>query len=126
MPVNPADPHYKSFITHVVPTCVEAGIGILAMKTLAYGRFFGGSNGWLHTDVSVKPAIPKVLSLEDVFGFVWSLPITTLISGMENVRQVSQNTAIARKKWNWNKMERQKRIDAVKPFAGPYLEFYKS
>lgn len=126
MPVNPADPHYESFVTHVVPKCVEAGIGVLAMKTLAYGRFFGGNNGWRRTDVSVKPAIPTVLSLEDVFGFVWSLPITTLVSGMASVKQVSQNAAIARKTWNWNQAELQKRIDATAPFAGPDLEFYKN
>ncbi len=126
MPVNPADPHFESFVTHVVPKCVAAGIGVLAMKTLAYGRFFGGNKGWRRTEVSVKPAIPAVLSVEDVFGFVWSLPITALVSGMESVQQVSQNAAIARKTWNWNQAERQKRIDAMAPFAGPDLEFYKN
>jgi aryl-alcohol dehydrogenase-like predicted oxidoreductase len=126
MPVNPADPHFESFVTHVVPKCVEAGIGVLAMKTLAYGRFFGGNKGWRRKEASVKPAIPAVLSVEDVFGFVWSLPITSLVSGMESVQQVSQNAAIARKTWNWNQAERQKRIDAVAPFAGPDLEFYKN
>ncbi|MDJ0913809.1 MAG: aldo/keto reductase, partial [Desulfobacterales bacterium] len=74
MPVNPADPHFESFVTHVVPRCVKAGIGVLAMKTLAYGRFFGGNKGWQRTEVSVKPIIPAILSVEDVFGFVWSLP----------------------------------------------------
>ena len=126
MPVNPADPHYESFITHVVPRCVEDGIGVLAMKTLSDGRFFGGNRGWGRTHVSVKPIIPDILSVEDVFGFVWSLPITTLVSGMESVQQVSQNAAIARKTWNWNQTERQKRINAVAPIAGPDLEFYKS
>jgi hypothetical protein len=45
---------------------------------------------------------------------------------MESVQQVSQNAAIARKTWNWNQTERQKRIDATAPFAGPDLEFYKN
>ena len=125
MPINPADPHYESFITHVVPLCVDAGIGVLAMKTLAYGRFFGGNKGWRRREVSVKAAVPTVLSLEDVFGFVWSLPVTTIISGMENIQQVAQNAAIARKTWNWNQTERQDRIDAMEDFAGPNLEFYK-
>lgn len=126
MPVNPADPHYESFVTHIVPRCVEEGIGVLAMKTLADGRFFGGNRGWRRTHVSVKPIIPTILSVEDVFGFVWSLPITTLVSGMESVQQVSQNAALARKTWNWNQAERQRHIDAVAPIAGPDLEFYKS
>lgn len=126
MPVNPADPHFESFVIHVVPKCVEAGIGVLAMKTLAYGRFFGGNKGWQRTEVSVRPIIPDILSVEDIFGFVWSLPVTTLISGMESVQQVSMNAAVARKTWNWNQAERQKRIDSVAPIAGPGLEFYKS
>jgi aryl-alcohol dehydrogenase-like predicted oxidoreductase len=126
MPVNPADPHYDSFVTHVVPRCVEAGIGVLAMKSLAYGRFFGGNKGWRRTNVSVKPAIPAVLSVEDVFGFVWSLPTSTLVSGMESVQQVSQNAALARQTWNWDQAARQQRIDAVASFAGPDLEFYKN
>jgi hypothetical protein len=45
---------------------------------------------------------------------------------MENARQVSQNAAMARKTWNWTQIDRQKRIDAVAPIAGPDLEFYKS
>ena len=99
---------------------------MLAMKTLAYGRFFGGNIGWRRTHVSVEPAIPAALSVEDVFGFAWSLPITTLVSGMESIQQVSQNAALARKTWKWNLAERQKRIDAVASFAGPDLEFYKN
>ncbi len=126
MPINPADPHYESFITHVVPKLVEEGIGVLAMKSLAWGRFFGGNIGWVRKDVNVKPIVPDVLSIEDVFGFVWSLPTTALVSGMETPEQVSQNAASARKTWNWNQAERQKRIDAVAPFSGPDLEFYKA
>ncbi len=125
IPVNPADPHFESFITHVLPECMEAGIGVLAMKTLAYGRFFGGNQGWRRTEVPVEPVIPSVISLEDALGFAWSLPITCLVSGMESVEQVSPNAALARKTWDWDQAELQKRIDAMAPFAGPNLEFYK-
>ncbi|MEO0407781.1 MAG: aldo/keto reductase [Cyanobacteria bacterium P01_A01_bin.135] len=125
IPINPADPHFKSFITNVLPRCVEAGIGVLAMKTLAYGRFFGRNEGWRRTDVSLEPLIPDIISLEDAFGFAWSLPTACLVSGMESVQQVSQNAAMARETWNWSQAELQERIDALAPFAGPDLEFYK-
>ena len=36
---------------------------------------------------------------------------------MESIQQISQNTALARKTWNWDQAERQKRIDAVAPFV---------
>ncbi len=87
IPVNPADPHFKSFVTNVLPRCVEADIGVLAMKTLAYGRFLGGNQGWRRTEVSLEPVIPDVISLEDAFGFAWSLPVTCLVSGMESVNR---------------------------------------
>jgi hypothetical protein len=45
---------------------------------------------------------------------------------METVEQVTENAAIARKTWNWDQSERQKRIDAMAPFAGTDLEFYKA
>ena len=125
IPVNPADPHFKSFITNVLPKCVESGIGVLAMKTLAYGRFFGRNEGWRRTEVSLEPLIPDVISLEEAFGFAWSLPVTCLVSGMESVEHVTQNAAMARETWNWNQAELQRRIDALAPFAGPDLEFYK-
>lgn len=125
MPINPADPHFESFVVNVVPRCIEAGVGVLAMKTLAYGRFFGGNIGWKSKDVSVPPAIPGAITLDEVLGFAWSLPIGSLVSGMSSVEQVAQNAALARKGWYWSEAERQKRIDAMAPFAGPDLEFYK-
>jgi hypothetical protein len=111
----------------VVPKCVETGIGVLAMKTLAVRAFFRREQGvGVARNVSVKPVIPAVLSVEDVLGFVWSLPVTTLVSGMGSVSRFPKMPPLARKAWNWNQAERQKRIDAVAPFAGPDLEFYKS
>ncbi|MBD3327703.1 aldo/keto reductase [Candidatus Peregrinibacteria bacterium] len=125
MPINPADPHFNSFLTNVVPKFTEAGIGILAMKTLAFGRFFGGNIGWKSTDTYAEPVVPATLSVADVLSFVWSQPITTLISGMASIDQVSHNAAIARKTPNLNQSELQKIIDATIPFAGQNLEFYK-
>jgi aryl-alcohol dehydrogenase-like predicted oxidoreductase len=126
MPINPADPHYESFVTNVVPQCVNAGIGVLAMKTLANGRFFGGNSGWRRTNVNVKPIVPNILSVEEVLGFVWSLPVTTLVSGLGNLKHVAQNASIARKTWKMNEAQLQKKIDAVKTLAGRDLEFYKN
>jgi len=126
MPVNPADPHFDSFVLNVLPQCVAAGIGVLGMKSLAWGRFFGGNRGWRRMDASVEPVVPARLSLEEVFGFVWSLPVSSLISGMESAEHISQNAALARKSWQWDEAQRQRRVDAVADIAGPELEFYKN
>ncbi len=50
MPINLADPSYSSFIKQVMPKLVERNIGVLAMKSLANGGFFGGSAHGQHGD----------------------------------------------------------------------------
>ncbi len=126
MPVNPADPHFDSFIINVVPKCIEAGIGVLAMKTVADGRFWGGNSGWKRKNVNVPPAIPDAVTLEEVFSYVWSLPVSCLISGMDKVRHVIENSTLARNELNISEEQRQQIVDALAPFAGQDLEFYKN
>lgn len=42
VPVNLVDPSYNSFIKNVIPEMQKRDMGIIAMKTLAGGGFFGG------------------------------------------------------------------------------------
>ena len=127
MPVNPADPHYESFVTQRGAQVREGGHWRAGHENAGRRTFLRWEQGLAsHQCLRQADNTSAILSVEDVFGFVWSLPITTLVSGMESVQQVSQNAAIARKTWNWNQAERQKRIDAVAPIAGPDLEFYKN
>ncbi len=126
MPINPADPHFDSFFINALPKCVNAGVGVLAMKTVADGRFWGGNAGWKRTNVNVQPAIPNALSLAQVFAYVWSLPVSCLISGMETVAHVTENAAMARNQQTLNEEKRQQLVDAMAPYAGQDLEFYKN
>ena len=125
MPINLVDPHYASFTTNVIKPCIEHGMGILAMKTLAFGRLLGKNLGWQRQDVKLKPIVPEVVSLEQALGYVWSLPVSVLISGMENAKQVQQNAAIARKAGTLDDGARLKLIAAVEGFGGRDVEFYK-
>ena len=84
MAINVADPSYESFILNILPTLVERKMGVLAMKTLAAGDFLRGRGG-------LAPIIPEQVSIEDAFRFVWSLPVSTLVSGMERVAFVKEN-----------------------------------
>jgi aryl-alcohol dehydrogenase-like predicted oxidoreductase len=125
MPINLVDPHYASFTTNVIKPCIEHGMGILAMKTLAFGRLLGKNLGWQRQDVKLTPIVPEVVSLEQALGYVWSLPVSVLISGMENAKQVQQNAAIARKAGTLDDAARLKLIAAVERFGGRDVEFYK-
>jgi aryl-alcohol dehydrogenase-like predicted oxidoreductase len=125
MPINLVDPHYASFTTNVIKPCIEHGMGILAMKTLAFGRLLGKNLGWQRNDVQLTPIVPELVSLEQALGYVWSLPVSVLISGMENAKQVRENAAIARKAGTLDDGARLKLIAAVERFGGRDVEFYK-
>jgi predicted aldo/keto reductase-like oxidoreductase len=69
MPVNPAEPHYWSFLGEVLPGALEKGMGVLGMKTLSRGvsiRIFGND------------------SLEMFLRFAMSQPISAAVVGCES------------------------------------------
>ena len=76
MPINVADPSYRSFILNFVPKGIEAGLGIIAMKTLANGGFFGGADGKPGNNPKV---VPDRVSVADALHFVWSLPVSRMV-----------------------------------------------
>jgi aryl-alcohol dehydrogenase-like predicted oxidoreductase len=125
MPINVVDPHYASFTTNVVKPCLDHGLGILAMKTLAFGRLLGKNLGWQRQDVSLTAVVPEIVSLEQALSYVWSLPVSVLVSGMESAKQVQTNAAIARKAGTLDEGARLGLIAAVERFGGRDVEFYK-
>jgi len=87
MPVNLADPSYSSFVK-VMPKLVERDLGVLAMKSLANGGFFGGS---FHAQHGTNPKIiPKRITISEAINFAWSLPISVLITGADNPAQMQE------------------------------------
>lgn len=78
MPLNPLDASYRSFEKQVLPELIRRGVAVIGMKPLAGG-------GILET---------KVLSAEDAFRYSWSLPTSTVISGMDSL-------AVMRKTVGW-------------------------
>jgi predicted aldo/keto reductase-like oxidoreductase len=79
MPMNVLDPHYKSFITHVLPILVRRNIGVIAMKTLASGYV-----------LRANAATP-----EEALKYVWSRPVSTIVSGMDSELLLAANVAVA-------------------------------
>ena len=124
MPVNLADPNYSSFIKQVMPELVERNIGILAMKTLANGGFFGGSAHARHGD---NPKIvPNRVSIAEAINFAWSLPISVLITGANNPQQMQEKVDLANSFSVMDEAQRQALIDKVADLAGTTVEFYKA
>ena len=81
MPLNVMDVHYRSFQKQVLPVLLQRNIGVLAMKSL-------GGNGSIVSQGGV--------SVEDALRYVLSLPISTLVSGIDSEKVLDQNLKIVR------------------------------
>jgi len=126
MPINCFDPNYKSFINNVLPTLVEQEMGILAMKTLSNGGFFGGTS---HYEGGNNPKIvPNVVSVREAIHFVWSLPVSTLITGANDVEMLQEKINLAKSFKKMNEKARMELVDRVgnADLEGAKVEFYKA
>ena len=124
MPINLADPSYSSFIERVMPELIEKNVGIIAMKSLANGGFFGGSSHGQHGD---NPKIvPNRVSIAEAIDFVWSMPVSVLVTGFDNPQQMQEKIDLANSFTLMDELQRQELIDKVADLAGTGVEFYKA
>jgi predicted aldo/keto reductase-like oxidoreductase len=81
MALNAADTHKQSFIDTLLPTAVEKKMGIVGMKVPARGKMFreGG-----------------VTKMEQAMRYVLTLPVSTIIVGIDDLKQLEENVKIAR------------------------------
>jgi predicted aldo/keto reductase-like oxidoreductase len=109
MPVNPAEPHYWSFLSEVLPKAQAKGIGILGMKTLSRG-------------VCIK--IFGVESAENFLRFAMTQPISTTVIGCETIEQLEMNVRIAQSFQPMPIKDQDILINRVKSYARE-LMYYK-
>jgi predicted aldo/keto reductase-like oxidoreductase len=112
MPLNVMDFHYRSFQKQVLPVLQKRGIGVLGMKSL-------GGNG----SIVSKAGVP----VEDALRYVFSLPVSTLISGIDSEKVLDQNLKIVRDFQPMTPAERQAIEQRVAALAGDgRFELFKS
>ena len=98
-------------------------MGVLAMKTLSNGKFFE-VDGKGEKD-SQPAVIPNRVSVADAINFVWSLPVSVLITGPENREQMAEKIELARSFKGMGETERQALVERVADLAGNSVEYYK-
>ncbi len=76
-PVNLIDPHYRSFIRGVLPNIRGKGLGLIAMKTNAFGNIL--KNG--------------IATIPECLRFALSQDVDVVVSGAETVEQLEANVA---------------------------------
>jgi len=109
MPVNPLDPHYLSNIKIIVPKLVEKNIAVLAMKTISAGNI-------------VKQ---KVATAHECLRFVWSQPVTVLISGCDSMQMMKENVQAAIDFTPMTPQEQEDLLARTAPYKGTEVESYK-
>jgi uncharacterized protein len=125
MPMNVADPSHESFISHVLPILAERNIGVIAMKSLANGGFFGGR---AHMQHGPHPrVVPNRISIEEALHFVWSLPVSVLVTGPNELDHLLEKIRFAKSFRGMTAEDRQALIDKVADMTGrDGPEFYKA
>jgi aryl-alcohol dehydrogenase-like predicted oxidoreductase len=81
LPLNCFDASFRSFEETVLPELNRRGIAPIGMKSLC-------GDG--------RPVKAGVVSAEDALAYALSLPVATVVSGMESMRVLQQNVSMAR------------------------------
>jgi len=128
MPVNVVDAASEhSFVQKVIPKSMEYDVGLLAMKTLADGRFF--SRKQMNDNViweSESPVVPKLVSLQNALYFSWSMPVSVLITGAENAKLLDEKIELAKNFAGLSETQRIAIVEKLESVAeAGEVEYYK-
>jgi predicted aldo/keto reductase-like oxidoreductase len=103
MALNAADRHNQSFIDVLLPTAVEKKMGIVGMKVPARGRMFREDG---------------VARMDQAMRYVLSLPVSTIIVGIDDLGQLEENVKIARAFTPMTAAEMKQTEELTKPYHG--------
>ncbi len=109
MALNAADKHYNSFIEKLLPVCVEKNMGVIGMKIPARDRIFDHGG---------------IISMKEAMTYTLSLPVSTIIIGIDKIPELEENIRIAKEFKALNEDEMLAIEDKVKSHKD-HLLFYK-
>lgn len=109
MAINAADKHYNSFIDILLPVAVEKQMGVVGMKIPARDRIFDKGG---------------IITMKEAMDYVLSLPVSTIIVGLDNIRELEENIRIAREFKPLDPDELLAIEAKTKPYY-KYLQFFK-
>lgn len=107
--INAADKHHNSFIEKFLPTAIEKEMGIVGMKIPARDRIFDHGG---------------IINMKEAIDYVLTLPVSTIIVGVDNIKELEENIKIATQFEPLNADEMLAIEDKVKPHY-EHLQFFK-
>jgi aryl-alcohol dehydrogenase-like predicted oxidoreductase len=108
--LNAADKHYDPFIEKFLPSAVAKKMGIVGMKIPARDRIFGHGG---------------IITIKEAMEYVMSLPVSTIIIGLDDIAQLEENIKIAQ---NFKPLTADQML-AIETKTKPYykeLQFFKN
>jgi predicted aldo/keto reductase-like oxidoreductase len=108
-PINPIDFHQQSFQQTVLADVVARDIGVIAMKTSADGRLLREG----------------VCTIDECLRYVWTLPVSVAVVGMETPSIVRHNARLAREFTSMSDSAMDELRRRIRPRASLDLEWYK-
>lgn len=109
IPVNPAEPQHASFLAGVLPLALEKGMGVIGMKVYLRG---------------MAARLPSHPGLEPFLRFALSQPVSAVVVGCDDLRQLEENVGYARRFTPMAAEEQRRLVSEVAPFARR-LMYYK-
>ena len=106
--LNAADKHYDPFIENFLPTPVAKKMGIVGMKIPARDRIFAHGG---------------IITIKEAMEYVMSLPVSTIIIGLDDIAQLEENIKIA---WNFKPLTAEQMLaieDKTKPYYKEIMFF---
>jgi predicted aldo/keto reductase-like oxidoreductase len=122
MPINVIDRGYDSYIDNVLPVLKKKNIGVIAMKTLAGGSFFGrGFDGRKDAQETVMDHV----SVNDAITYALSIPNDVLVTGPKTPAMLQEKIDIVNNFKKITPEEQHKLFAKVEHLAGNDVEYYK-
>jgi len=109
LPVNPAEPAYRSFIGEAIPVAREREMGIVGMKVYLRG---------------LAAQLPGHTGMEPYLRFALSQPVSTIVIGCDDLTQLEENVRFASAFAPMTEEEQEALVRHVAPFARQ-LMYYK-
>lgn len=100
--VNAADPHHHSFVDKLLPLAVEKRMGIIGMKVTGRSRILSSyvpppeeaqKHSWEGSAIIAKG--PGTIDIREALYYALTLPVSTVVLGVDNVAQLEQNVQLA-------------------------------
>jgi len=108
-PVNPAEAAHGGFLDVVMPLAREKKMGMIGMKV-----YFRG----------LAARVPGFLNMDPYLRFALSWPVSTVVIGCDNLRQLEENIRYAHAFQPMSEEEMKDLMDHISPYA-KQLMYYK-